>query len=293
VIFRRVGSVELMHDPLAALADYVIGGDVMVLTGAGMSTDSGIPDYRGANGSLRRYTPMTYQTFVGDAAARRRYWARSHLGWRRFATARPNTGHHMVTLLQRFGLTSGIVTQNVDGLHSQAGADGVIDLHGRLDRVVCLSCRSFTSRDQLDDRLRAANPGFDVDVNAMNPDGDAEIDDTELLGFRTVDCAACQGILKPDVVFFGENVPRPTVAACFEMLERSQLLMVLGSSLTVMSGYRFVKQAAKDGIPVVIVNQGPTRGDGDAELIVDAPLRDVLADLCRRLAPVSVAAQLA
>lgn len=282
-----------MHDPFAALADYVSSGDVMVLTGAGMSTDSGIPDYRGANGSLRRYTPMTFPTFVGDAAARRRYWARSHFGWRRFAAARPNIGHDMVTRLQQLGVTSGIVTQNVDGLHTAAGASGVVDLHGRLDRVVCLCCRSITPRRELDDRLRAANPGFDVDVSAMNPDGDAEIADADLAGFTIVDCAACNGILKPDVVFFGENVARVIVTACFEMLERSQLLLVLGSSLTVMSGYRFVKQAVKLAIPVVIVNHGATRGDADAELIVDAPLGGVLADLCRRLTGTPAGAQFA
>jgi NAD-dependent SIR2 family protein deacetylase len=272
-----------MHDPLAALADFVIAADVMVLTGAGLSTDSGIPDYRGANGSLRRYTPMTFQTFSADDDARRRYWARSHLGWRRFAAARPNLGHHMVVRLQELGLLSGIVTQNVDGLHQAAGALDVVDLHGRLDRVVCLSCRAIVTRAELDERLRQANPSFGADVVAMNPDGDAEIADEELAGFNVVTCASCDGILKPDVVFFGENVPRPTVAHCFEMLEGSSLLLVLGSSLTVMSGYRFVKHAAKLRIPVAIVNQGITRGDGDAALIVDAPLSDALPALLQRV----------
>ena len=273
---------------MGALAAYVADGDVMVLTGAGMSTDSGIPDYRGANGSLRRYTPMTFQTFTSDDAARRRYWARSHLGWRRFAAARPNLGHRLVARLQEFGLLSGIVTQNVDGLHQAASASAVIDLHGRLDRVVCLSCRGLSSRAGLDVRLRLANPGFDADVSAMNPDGDAEIADDELLGFRIVDCLACGGVLKPDVVFFGENVPRPTVTACFELLEASATLLVLGSSLTVMSGYLFVKRAVRQGIPVVIVNQGLTRGDGDAELRVEGALRDVLANLVARIGSVAV-----
>ena len=275
-------------DPVAAIAAYVADGDVMVLTGAGMSTDSGIPDYRGANGSLHRYTPMTFQTFTSDDAARRRYWARSHLGWRRFAAARPNLGHRLVARLQECGLLSGIVTQNVDGLHQAAGASAVIDLHGRLDRVICLSCRGLSSRAELDLRLRRANPGFDADVSAMNPDGDAEIADDELLGFRIVDCLACGGVLKPDVVFFGENVPRPTVTACFELLEASATLLVLGSSLTVMSGYRFVKHAVRQGIPVVIVNQGLTRGDGDAELRVEGALRDVLANLVARIGSVAV-----
>jgi len=261
------------------MADYVGDGDVMVLTGAGLSTDSGIPDYRGANGSLRRYTPMTFQTFVGDAAARQRYWARSHVGWRRFASARPNIGHRAVRALQQLGLLSGIVTQNVDGLHQAAGARDVVDLHGRLDRVICLSCRDVSTRTTLDARLNTANPHFDVAVAAMNPDGDADIADAALASFRVVDCARCGGVLKPDVVFFGESVPSTTVEHCFDILDRSQLLLVLGSSLTVMSGYRFVRRAVRESIPVVIVNQGKTRADADADLIVDAPLGDALPKL--------------
>ena len=273
--------MKLVYDPLVALADYVTGGAVMVLTGAGMSTDSGIPDYRGANGSLRRYTPMTYQTFVSDADARRRYWARSHLGWRRFASANPNIAHFMVMRLEQLGLTSGIVTQNVDGLHQAAGAAEVVDLHGRLDRVICLSCRALSPRAELARRLEAANPHFDVQVAAMNPDGDAELDDDT--GFVVVACAYCGGVLKPDVVFFGENVPRARVESCFSILDSSQMLLVLGSSLTVMSGYRFVKHAVKRRLPVAIVNCGRTRGDGDADLIVDAPLGDALPELVAKL----------
>jgi len=270
-------------DPIAALADHVSCGDVLVLSGAGISTDSGIPDYRGPDGSLRRHTPMTFQTFVSDDAARRRYWARSHLGWPRFAAARPNVGHHMVARLQKRGLTSGIITQNVDGLHQAAGALDVIDLHGRLDRVVCLSCRSLLPRDELDAMLRSANPSWTADVVAMNPDGDADLADDEVAGFRIPGCAACGGALKPDVVFFGENVPQATVERCFSLLERSRLLLVLGSSLTVMSGYRFVRRAVKDGIPVAIVNQGPTRADAEAALLVEAPLASALPDLLARL----------
>lgn len=272
-----------MFDPIAALADYVSTGDVVVLTGAGISTDSGIPDYRGANGSLRRYSPMTFQTFVSDDAARRRYWARSHLGWRRFAAARPNLGHHMVARLQQLGLTSGIITQNVDGLHQAAGALDVVDLHGRLDRVMCLACRALVSRADVDIRLRAANPSFGANVVAMNPDGDAEIADDELAGFNVVACVACGGVLKPDVVFFGENVARPVVDHCFELVENARLLLVLGSSLTVMSGYRFVRRAAKCGVPVAIVNQGTTRGDGEASLIIEAPLAEALPELLTRV----------
>ncbi|MGH8891017.1 MAG: NAD-dependent protein deacetylase [Acidothermaceae bacterium] len=272
-----------MLEGFETLAEFVSSGDVMVLTGAGISTDSGIPDYRGANGSLRRYTPMTFQTFTGSEVARRRYWARSHIGWQRFASACPNSAHYMVAQLQRLGLVSGVVTQNVDGLHQAAGAFDVIDLHGRLDRVICLGCRVTCDRAQLHERLQRLNEGFAADATAMNPDGDAEIADDALAGFQIADCGHCGGMLKPDVVFFGENVPRPTVDRCFELLDASQMLLVLGSSLTVMSGYRFVRHAARQGIPVAIVNQGATRGDLDATLLVDAPLGAVLPRLVDRV----------
>jgi NAD-dependent SIR2 family protein deacetylase len=226
---------------------------------------------------------MTFQTFVSDAAARRRYWARSHRGWPRLTAARPNVGHQMVARLQQLGLLSGIITQNVDGLHQAGGAFDVIDLHGRLDRVVCLSCRSWLPRDELDLMLRVENPSFGADVVAMNPDGDVQISDDGLGGFRVIACRLCGGVIKPDVVFFGENVPPPKVDDCFSLLERSRLLLVLGSSLTVMSGYRFVRRAVRDGVPVAIVNQGSTRGDDEAALLVEAPLASALPDLVARL----------
>jgi NAD-dependent SIR2 family protein deacetylase len=266
------------------LAGLIGGGDVAVLSGAGLSTESGIPDYRGPSGALRRATPMTYQTFVGDPLARRRYWARSHLGWRTIAWAAPNAGHRAVAELQRRGLLAGIVTQNVDGLHQSGGARSVVELHGNLARVICLGCGDRTSREQLADRLHEANPGFAARVTAVNPDGDVDLGDDELAGFRTVDCLACGcGTLKPDVVFFGEMVPRDRVQECFSLVERSRLLLVLGSSLTVMSGRRFVLRAVKRGIPVAIVNQGPTRGDDCATLTLDAPLGSVLPELVRLL----------
>jgi NAD-dependent SIR2 family protein deacetylase len=202
---------------------------------------------------------MTYQTFTGSVAARRRYWARSHHGWRHVARALPNAGHHAVAELQRRGLLAGIITQNVDGLHQAAGARQVIELHGSLDRVVCLGCGERTPRDALDRRLRAANPGWNARAGVINPDGDAVIGDDEAESFQVVDCESCDGLLKPDVVFFGENVPRPRVQECYALTEHSTALLVLGSSLTVMSGYRFVRHAARLGIPVAIVNQGPTR----------------------------------
>ncbi len=247
-----------------------------------MSTESGIPDYRGPTGLARRAGPMTYQTFLGGAEARRRYWARSQLGWRHIARAAPNPGHHAVAELEQRGLLAGIITQNVDGLHQAAGARQVIELHGGLDRVVCLGCGERTRREHLDQRLREANPGWDALVTQLNPDGDAWLADAEVARFRVVDCQRCDGLLKPDVVFFGENVPRPRVEACQTLVGQAAALVVLGSSLTVMSGYRFVRQAARLAIPVAIVNHGPTRGDAQASLILDAPLGQALAALAAR-----------
>jgi NAD-dependent SIR2 family protein deacetylase len=270
---------------LDALADLLADGDVLVLSGAGLSTDSGIPDYRGPSGALRRHTPMTYQSFLHDPLGRRRYWARSYVGWRQIDAARPNAGHRAVADLQAAGLLSGVITQNVDGLHQAAGARDVVELHGGLDRTVCLGCGDVAGRADLDQRLRAANPGFGPRSGEVNPDGDAELSDAELDGFVMVDCLACgDGPLKPDVVFFGETVPRSRVDTCFELLEGARALLVLGSSLTVMSGYRFVLRAAKLGIPVALVNLGPTRGDAKTDVRVDAPLGVVLPELARRLA---------
>jgi NAD-dependent SIR2 family protein deacetylase len=265
------------------LLDVVGRGDVAVLSGAGLSTESGIPDYRGPSGRARRAEPMTYQVFVGAEADRRRYWARSHLGWRTIDRALPNSGHAAVAELERHGLLSGIITQNVDGLHQAAGAQDVVDLHGSLARVVCLGCRQLTSRQALDRRLRLANPGWDAQLGVVNPDGDAVVAPVDVERFDVVDCESCGGLLKPDVVFFGENVPRPRVDECYSIVDRARALLVLGSSLTVMSGYRFARHAAKLGIPVLIVNQGPTRADPLAQLHLDAPLGQTLSDLADRV----------
>jgi NAD-dependent SIR2 family protein deacetylase len=268
-----------------ALADLVADGGVVVLSGAGLSTDSGIPDYRGATGSLRRHTPMTYQTFTGDPRGRHRYWARSFVGWRQIRRARPNDGHRAVGELQAAGLLGGVITQNVDGLHQAGGAREVVELHGGLDRTVCLNCGDVADRAELDDRLRAANPHFGPRTDEINPDGDAELPDEVLDGFVMVECRACgDGPLKPDVVFFGETVPRDRVERCFDLVQDADTLLVLGSSLTVMSGYRFVLRAAKLGITVAIVNVGPTRGDAKADVRVDAPLGVVLPALAARVA---------
>ncbi|GAA1864050.1 NAD-dependent protein deacetylase [Actinomadura bangladeshensis] len=275
-IAARAGELPL-------LADLVADGDVVVLSGAGLSTESGIPDYRGETGRRRRADPMTYQAFTGSEAARRRYWARSHLGWRHIAAARPNAGHRAVAELQRRGLLAGIITQNVDGLQQAAGADGVIELHGALDRVVCLGCGERTPRGRLDARLRAANPGFEARADAINPDGDAVIPDAVIDAFRVAGCERCGGVLKPDVIFFGENVPPARVRECYALTEGAGALLVLGSSLTVLSGYRFVRHAARHGVPVAIVNRGATRGDEHALVTLDAPLGPALTALVDEL----------
>jgi NAD-dependent SIR2 family protein deacetylase len=269
------------------LVDLVTSGRMLVLSGAGLSTESGIPDYRGPTGLARRAQPMTYQVFTGSAAARRRYWARSYLGWRHIARAAPNDGHRAVAELSRRGLLTGIITQNVDGLHQAAGpvvgGAGVTELHGSLHRVLCLSCGQRTARTELDRRLEAANPGWDARLATVNPDGDAVLDDEATESFQVVDCSACHGVLKPDVVFFGENVPRLRAEACYAMVEQSRALVVLGSSLTVMSGFRYVRHAAGRQRPVVIVNQGATRGDGYATATLDAPLGRTLTELVSAL----------
>jgi len=258
-------------------------GGVVILSGAGLSTESGIPDYRGPSGQVRRGQPMTYQEFTGSEAARQRYWARSHLGWRHITGAAPNAGHQAVAELERHGLLRGIITQNVDGLHQAAGAGAVTELHGSLHRVVCLSCWRRTSRLALDERLREANPAWsDQGADAaVNPDGDVALEETA--GFTIAGCLECGGVLKPDVVFFGENVPKPRVAACYDLVAGATALVVLGSSLTVMSGFRYVRHAAGLGIPVVIVNQGETRGDALAAATIDAPLGATLTAAVREL----------
>ena len=280
--------MESKPQPFGRLVEAFRIGNVAILSGAGLSTESGIPDYRGPSGQARRAgQPMTYQEFTGSAGARQRYWARSHLGWRHVTGAAPNTGHRAVAGLERAGLVSGIITQNVDGLHQAAGAAGVTELHGSLHRVVCLSCWARSPREELDARLRLANPRWTAAAvglePAVNPDGDVALEETS--GFTVVDCLACGGLLKPDVVFFGENVPKHRVEACFSLVSSASALVVLGSSLTVMSGLRYVRHASSLGIPVVIVNQGTTRGDTLATARLDAPLGRTLTALVRELRP--------
>lgn len=277
-------GLDLAGPDVGRLAELVAAGGVVALSGAGLSTESGIPDYRGPSGSQRRHAPMTYQSFTGDPVARRRYWARSHVGWPQIARARPNAGHQGVATLQRAGLLHGIITQNVDGLHQAAGAVDVVELHGGLYRVRCLNCHAVLPRGQVETGLRELNPEFRAQTTAINPDGDADLPDEALDGFAVMPCPVCtSGPLKPDVVFFGETVPRERVDRCFELVDGARSLLVLGSSLKVMSGYRFVIRARRLGIPVAVVNTGPTRADPQVDVRLDAPLGEVLTRLTAAL----------
>ncbi|MGW6277992.1 NAD-dependent protein deacetylase [Kribbella sp. NPDC055071] len=268
---------------VGAVAEVVAGGGVVVLSGAGISTESGIPDYRGETGTLRTHTPMTFGDFATSETGRQRYWARSHLGWRTIARADPNDGHRAVAALQARGYLDGLITQNVDGLHQAAGARDVIELHGNLDRIICLDCGTTSAREAHDRRLRAANPDFEGEATRINPDGDVELPEDIVRSFTVVDCTNCGGRLKPDVVFFGENVPKPRVERCYNLIDHANAVLVLGSSLTVMSGFRFVRHAAKSGTPVLIINQGITRGDPYATYRVNLPLGEALTTLANQL----------
>ena len=275
---RTLGGVSLPAVATAAVSpavELLRSRTFAALTGAGMSTDSGIPDYRGPGAPDR--SPMTYQEFVSGPGPQQRYWARAFLGWSRMHDAVPNPGHHALARLEAGGRCAGVVTQNVDGLHEQAGAQRLVALHGRISDVVCLGCGERTSRAVLQHEMEALNPGWLTRHAAApaRPDGDVELDETA--DFVVPECPTCGGVLKPDVVFFGENVPKDRVARCYEMVESADALLVLGSSLTVMSGFRFVRHAAKRGTPVVIVNRGRTRGDDLATYKLDHGTSEFLA----------------
>lgn len=256
-----------------------------MLTGAGMSTASGIPDYRGPDGK-RRVQPMQYAEFLADVEGRRRYWARAFAGWERFAAAGPNSAHDAVTAWQRAGVVSGLITQNVDGLHQAAGARDVIELHGNLARVVCLDCDATYTREEFHRWLSAANPNFTAleGVGAIRPDGDVALAAERVAQFALVSCPRCRGDrLKPDVVFFGGAVERALVDQSFALVERSQALIVLGSSLQVMSGYRFVRRAHALGLPIAVITRGATRGQAETTVHLDALLADVAPSLAQAL----------
>ncbi|HEX4687415.1 MAG TPA: NAD-dependent protein deacetylase [Nocardioides sp.] len=264
--------------PEIAVPEVLRHGRLVVLTGAGLSTDSGIPDYRGPGSRARQ--PMTYQEFVSGPVARQRYWARSHLGWSRMRHAAPNAGHRALASLD----PELLITQNVDGLHEVAGSRRLVALHGRIADVVCLSCRRTSSRAALATRMVSANPGYGARHAGaeVRPDGDVELEDAA--DFVVPDCSSCGGVLKPDVVFFGENVPADRVQRCYDAVDAltpDDALLVVGSSLTVMSGLRFVRRAAKAGVPIVITNRGATRGDDLATVKLEVGCSEFLTALGR------------
>ncbi|MGH3675837.1 MAG: NAD-dependent protein deacetylase [Mycobacterium sp.] len=267
------------------------GRRVAVLTGAGMSTDSGIPDYRGPDSPPSN--PMTIRQFTSDPVFRQRYWARNHIGWRHMDDTLPNAGHRALAALEQAGVVIGVITQNVDRLHTKAGSRTVVDLHGSYARVVCLDCGAAMARAALAELLEAANPGFleraaAVGGIAVAPDADAVVDDTA--SFVIVDCASCAGMLKPDIVYFGENVPKDRVEQGYSLVDRADALLVAGSSLTVYSGYRFVRHAAALGIPIAIINRGRTRGDDLATAKIDGGCSPTLALLADELPAVAISA---
>ena len=267
------------------LVALLAGRRIAVLTGAGISTDSGIPDYRGPDSPPSN--PMTIRQFTSDPVFRQRYWARNHVGWRHMDNTRPNAGHRAVAALEHAGMVTGVITQNVDLLHTKAGSRNVIDLHGTYAQVICLSCGDTLSRVALAERLEALNPGFieraaAVGGLAVAPDADAVVGDTA--SFRYLDCSRCAGMLKPNIVYFGESVPKEIVAQSYSLVDQAEALLVAGSSLTVFSGYRFVRHAAAVGIPVAIVNRGRTRGDELATVKVDGRCSELLVLLASELA---------
>jgi NAD-dependent SIR2 family protein deacetylase len=256
------------------------GRTVAVLTGAGVSTDSGIPDYRGEGAPVRN--PMTFQQFLSGERYRKRYWAGSHLGWRSFRAATPNEGHRALAQLEAAGVTNGVVTQNVDALHERAGSRRVVDLHGTVDRVVCLTCGQSFARDVVAARLSAANPWLDEPESVrLAPDGDVEVADID--AFVVPECTVCGGMLKPDVVFFGEFVPVERFAEARSLVVGADALLIAGSSLVVNSGIRLLDQATRRKMPVVVVNRGVTKGDPRATVKIDAGTSETLTALARRL----------
>jgi NAD-dependent SIR2 family protein deacetylase len=275
-----VGSESPQSADLLALLKR---GQVLVLTGAGVSTASGIPDYRDETGAWKHPPPIQFREFTGSEARRKRYWARSFLGWSRMQTARPNPSHAALTRLEELGLLSLLVTQNVDRLHQSAGSRKVVDLHGRIDRVVCLQCGESSARESLQAALGELNPAWAERAAVAAPDGDAEPGATDYDGFRVPGCSSCGGVLKPDVVFFGEHVPADRVARAMDALAEARALLVVGSSLMVFSGYRFARAAAQRQLPIAIVNRGRTRADELAALKFDANAGELLTRVAAEL----------
>lgn len=264
----------------SSLRDFIdLHRRLFVLTGAGCSTNSGIPDYRDAHGNWKRQQPVRYQAFMGEKATRQRYWARSLVGWRRFGRAQPNDAHRALARLEAMDRCELLLTQNVDRLHQAAGHSRVIDLHGRLDLVRCMGSGSKSTRDELQDELSRLNAGWLTRDATDAPDGDADLDAQDFSSFVVPACHHCDGVRKPDVVFFGENVPRDQVDAAAEHLRRADAMLIVGSSLMVYSGYRFVQMAARAGLPIAAVNLGLARADDLLALKVEQPCEAALAFL--------------
>lgn len=256
---------------------------LLVLTGAGCSTASGIPDYRDRDGNWKRQQPVQYGDFVKRHRVRQRYWARSMVGWEVIATARPNAAHRSLASLESQGFVHHLITQNVDGLHQKAGSERVTDLHGRLDTIECLDCGAIVGREEMQERLLDLNPHWRASGAVVAPDGDADLDDEDFAGFRVPCCAGCAGTLKPSVVFFGESVPRDRADRVAGEVERADAMLVIGSSLMVFSGYRLVRTASRNGIPVAAINLGQTRAEEELSFKLEAPCAEALASLCARL----------
>ena len=275
-------NISPTTEDLEKLVQILQAKRVLVLSGAGISTDSGIPDYRGPD-RKRPAKPMRYQEFIKADFGRQRYWSRSMIGWATMGDAKPNQGHKAVAAMEASANVFGVLTQNVDGLHQAAGSKSVLELHGSLAVVRCLDCQKLESRRKLQERMLGLNPNFEAEAVEIAPDGDAEIKQHSTEAFVVPDCLHCEGMLKPDVVFFGENVPKKRVETAWSMFNHAEVLLVVGSSLTVFSGYRFVKKARALSKPVVILNQGETRGDDDATLKLEYRLGELLPALAKKL----------
>lgn len=276
-------SVPTGPGDVDALTALLRGRRVVVLTGAGCSTESGIPDYRGPGTRARARNPIQHREFLARPEVRARYWARSLIGWPRFSSARPNAAHQALAALEDAGHVLGLITQNVDRLHHAAGSRRVIELHGALARVRCLGCGALEPREQLQRRLLELNPGFTAASAESRPDGDAELHDDAVSAFQVAACLECEGTLKPDVVFFGDNVPAPTVQEAFALLEEGDAFLVVGSSLAIYSGYRFLQRAVDRRMPVGLINIGECRGHECMEVRVEARAGEVLPRLASAL----------
>ena len=275
-------SLAPVTDDLAPLIDVLSDRRIVALTGAGCSTESGIPDYRGGGRTGPR-NPIQHDAFMKKADVRRRYWARATLGWVRFSGAEPNDAHRALAALERAGRVAGVITQNVDRLHQRAGSRRVVELHGALAEVICLRCGRDEPRQEVQARMVDANPGWLETAPEIHPDGDAELDAERVAGFTVVGCRSCGGELKPDVVFFGGTVSEPTLAAAWDLFGAAEVLLVVGSSLAVFSGFRFVRRAQEQGLPIALVNIGPTRADEIAAVKLSATAGTILPRLVDRL----------